>query len=612
MELLKCELDTEQAAIAGDLGGNLLLLAGPGSGKTRVITHRIAYLHRSGAIPRGSRTLAITFTNKAATEMRDRLALLSCVASRNSTILTFHKLGERLLRAYGYLLGVKQDFVIYDGLMQVAAVQGAAKDLGLQSVNAHDVTHTIDKLKSQHGSGENVRAVLSTGASSTLADIISGYESLLREQNAVDFSDLIWMPARIFQEHPALTRIFQDLFPHVMIDECQDTNQTQLSLISEVFAGSRSVVFAVADEDQSIYAWRGARIQNLKDFLEIFDARLAHLSRNYRCHPSIIRAADALIIQSNNRLKSGGAISCRPDDGRRCVVRVDVPNVITEGSFVAQTIVELKSRGVIMSWGDVSVLSRNWGHLQSSIEALDRARVPRIILNEIDIPHTPEVEAVFAGLRYCANPYDPICKELFAESLAKIDNQNNILELGALKVTESTPMALFAHLLVALDISTTLSSLAEPERAKRTEALRVFRVYCTRVARLAPELSSFYRLLTLEGHVESGFVDAGRDSVNLMSMHTAKGTEKRVVFVLALDDGVFPRFNVPEGSSEWDEERRLFYVSMTRAMDMLFLLHSETRPNSGGFNKPRNPSRLLASIEPALMELVTWRKPNYR
>ena len=605
MDILRRELDSEQAAVAADLSGNLLLLAGPGSGKTRVITQRIAFLHRIGRIPRTSRALAITFTNKAAAEMRDRLRIISSRSSEFSTILTFHKLGERILRSYGYLIGIQPDFAICDDTVQTAVLREVANELGLGKLDAARTAAAIDRLKSEYGSADRARPVLLERKTQRLPEIISRYETMLHEQNMVDFSDLIWMPTKILLTFPVLKRVLQDLYPHVLIDECQDTNQVQFTFVREAFSGSRSLVFAVADEDQSIYTWRGARIQNLRDFLRDFDARVIQLKRNYRCHPSIVRVADALIFKSSLRLKSEPSVWSRPDDGKKYVNKVTVPNTAEEGSFIARTATKLMTSGTITRWSDISVLARNWYYLRSAAEALDAAEIPRVVLNETEIRHTPEVESLFAALRLSLNPDDPINAKLLLELLTDAGHPRpEMVSLDGLDLTSMTPMRLYNELRSRLDISGMIAAVPEAERKNRIEAVQVFQRYCARAASFATDPSSFVRLLTLEGRVEQSISETSTDAISLMSMHTAKGTERKVVFVLALDDEIFPRFDIEEDSPEWEEERRLLYMSITRAQDCLFLVHCESRPTKNGFERARDPSRLLSDIDPDLSEYV--------
>lgn len=607
MDILVKSLDEDQVQLASNLSENLLVLAGPGSGKTRVITHRVAYLFRAGVVQPPRMVLGITFTNKAAAEMRGRIRQISSVASAFSHIMTFHKFGENFLRHYGYLKNIKRNFVIYDEKLQAIALKAAAKEIGFRNLNARDTVSAIEKLKSSKGfTGAAVHSLRESGRD-RLADLLEAYSAILTEKNAVDFSDLLCLPLEIVSQYSKLSRILQDIYSHVLIDECQDTNHVQLKLVQKIFEDSETVVFGVADEDQSIYMWRGARIQNLRDFLNVFDAEAKNLRRNYRCHPSILRVADSLILNSEGRLKQEEFVACRPDDGECRAYRVDVPDLASEGLFVADMITELKDNGLISDWKDVTVLGRNWGHLQSTAEALREAGIPNIILNEADIPDTDEVNVLLSAIRSCASPEDDLARDLVIDYLGEAGHGNpNIFNPDDLIDHSLTPVGLIKKIRKFLGLDGLLDTLGSDEMEQRVQAMDAFQAYCTKVARLAPELSTFSRVLTLEGHSDQGKEEEAEDAVNLMSIHTSKGTERKTIFILALDAEIFPRFDIDPGTEHWEEERRLLYVSITRAEDYLYLVHCENRPTWSGNPRRRDPSPLLLEIDQNLLNCMTY------
>jgi DNA helicase-2/ATP-dependent DNA helicase PcrA len=606
MQILRKELDPDQIRITTDLNSNLLVLAGPGSGKTKIITHRIAYLYRNKHVRPPSRVLSVTFTNKAAAEMRGRLRQLFKPVLTWTDIYTFHKFGEVILRNFGYLVGIRMDFVIYDDKLQAIALKAAAEKKGMKSFDAAASVEVIEYMKSEHGSIRKAAEALRESDKENLAELLEIYETIIHENNAVDFSDLLCVPLEIIRQNPSLKRVFQNMYEHVLVDECQDTNHVQLMLLRSLFENSDVRIFGVADEDQSIYTWRGARIKNLKDFLETFEADLRDLRRNYRCHPSILKVADSLILKSTSRMKTGELIACRRDDGECRAWRVDVPDIEAEGQFIADKISESMGNH-IRKWSDVTVLGRNWIHLKPAAQALSEANIPNVVINEADIPDTPEVNVLLAALRSCANPLDSLGRDLVIQLLLEAEHPNphSFDPAKFLKRTQN-PLNLQRILRKSLNLDALLDDKEPDEKEKRLKAMNDFEAYCRTVFTTAPDLSSFSRSLTLEGHSDQAKEEDQENAVRLMTMHTSKGTENKVIFIVALDEEIFPRFNIKPNTEPWEEERRLLYVSITRAEDYLYLLHSETHPTTSGFLRGRNPSPLLLEIDHNLLSCMNY------
>jgi DNA helicase-2/ATP-dependent DNA helicase PcrA len=607
METLKKHLDEDQVELASDLSENLLVLAGPGSGKTRIITHRITYLYRNNLVTPPYRILAVTFTNKAAAEMRGRVRKLSKTASSWTDIYTFHKFGEVLLRNYGYLAGLQKDFLIYDEKMQAVALKAAAERLNMKSLDAKGSVGVIENMKSEYGSIPKAAAALGDSNQKKLAELLISYQDLIKERNAVDFSDLLCLPLDLVQKFPVLQRAMQRRYRQVLVDECQDTNHVQLMLLRALFQNSDTKICGVADEDQSIYTWRGARIKNLNDFIDVFDASPRYLRRNYRCHPSILRVADSLILKAPGRLKRDEFIPNRDDDGDCRAHRVDVPDVEAEGLFVADMVYELMERGIIDKWSDVTVLGRTWAHLRSTATALNEANMPNLVINEAEIPDTPEVNVLLSAIRSCASPDDELAQDLVIENLSQAEHPiPSAFDPKDYVEDNLSPVGLLKKLRKGLD----LDGLVDPEDLaeweKRIEAMNSFERYCALVMRAAPDLPSFSRMLTLEGYTDQSKEEETDDAVRLMTIHTSKGTERKVIFIVALDEEIFPRYGTDPQSERWDEERRLLYVSITRAEDHLYLVHSESRPTARGYPRPRNPSPLLLEIDHSLLNCIRY------
>ena len=521
-------------------------------------------------------------------------------------IYTFHKFGEVILRNFGYLVSIKKDFVIYDEKLQAIALKAAAERKGMKSFDAAASVGVIEYMKSEYGSIRKAAEALRESDKENLGELLEIYETIIHENNAVDFSDLLCVPLEIIRKNPSLKRVFQNMYEHVLVDECQDTNHVQLMLLRSLFENSAVRIFGVADEDQSIYTWRGARIKNLKDFLEAFEADLRDLRRNYRCHPSILKVADSLILKSTSRMKTGELIACRRDDGECRARRVDVSDVEAEGQFIADKIADSMGNH-IRKWSDVTVLGRNWTHLKSAAQALSEANIAYVIINEADIPDTPEVNVLLAALRSCANPHDGLGRDLVTQLLLEAEHPypQSYDPAKFLKQTQN-PLDLLRILRKSLNLNALLDDKEPDEQERRLKAMNDFEAYCRTVFATAPDLSSFSRTLTLEGHSDQAKEEDQENAVRLMTMHTSKGTENKVIFIVALDEEIFPRFDIKPNTDRWEEERRLLYVSITRAEDHLYLLHCETRPTARGFLRDRNPSPLLLEIDHNLLSCMNY------
>jgi superfamily I DNA/RNA helicase len=267
----------------------------------------------------------------------------------------------------------------------------------------------------------------------------------------------------------------------------------------------------------------------------------------------------------------------------------------------------LKEKGLITSWKDVTVLGRNWGHLQSTAEAFREAGIPNIVLNEADIPDTKEVNVLLGAIRSCASPEDDLARDLVIDYLGEAGHGNpDVFDPYDLIDPSLTPVALLKKIRKFLGLDALLDTLCSDEKEHRTQAMHAFQIYCTKVAKLAPDLPSFSRLLTLEGHTDQGKEEEVEDAVNLMSIHTSKGTERRVIFILPLDAEIFPKYDIHPGTEQYEEERRVLYVSITRAEDYLYLVHCKNRPTWKGDLRRRDPSPLLLEIDQNLLNCITY------
>ncbi|NLX22001.1 MAG: UvrD-helicase domain-containing protein [Phycisphaerae bacterium] len=615
--------------------GPLLVLAGPGSGKTRVITHRAAYLACTATGP--EHILTITFTNKAAGEMAERMAGLGL--GRGVTCCTFHAFCARLLRIYHEQAGLGANFSIYDDGDQVGAMREALARLDLSSENFTPgaVLGAISRAKNEMCTPAEFRAQRQGWQDRKIADIFDTYQKVLTEQNAVDFDDLLVKAAMLLGEHPELRERLEDRYRYVLVDEYQDTNRAQY-LIARGLCLERGNLCVTGDPDQSIYAWRGADIGNILAFEEDFPAaRVVRLEENYRSTPQILGAAGALI--THNRRRKVKALLTTKGDGRAVWV-VECEDERAEAAYIASQIVQHAEQGG--SYRDVAVFYRVNALTRSLEGALLDARVPYQIARGVAFYQRKEIKDVLAYLRLAANPQD----------LAAFKRIINVPARGLGKVTVERVLAR-----VYETGRPVLQVLADPDSIPGTKkagaALRSFAGLMCGIRRAAegPSVKDAVEYVTrhsgliatwdgdsgndaLENvnelinaaaeydrqHVEGGSVtgwleqvslvsdvdaiEEGAGAVTLMTLHAAKGLEFDVVYVAGVEHGLLPHERGNKELADVEEERRLLFVGMTRARRELTLSCARWRAVKGRFER-RTTSLFLTELPREGVERTT-------
>lgn len=615
--------------------GPLLVLAGPGSGKTRVITHRAAYLACTATGP--EHILTITFTNKAAGEMAERMAGLGL--GRGVTCCTFHAFCARLLRIYHEQAGLGANFSIYDDGDQMGAMREALARLDLSSENFTPgaVLGAISRAKNEMCTPAEFRAQRQGWQDRKVADIFDTYQKVLTEQNAVDFDDLLVKAAMLLGEHPELRERLEDRYRYVLVDEYQDTNRAQY-LIARGLCLERGNLCVTGDPDQSIYAWRGADIGNILAFEEDFPAaRVVRLEENYRSTPQILGAAGVLI--AHNRRRKVKALLTTKGDGSPVRV-VECEDERAEAAYIASQIVQHAERGG--SYRDVAVFYRVNALTRSLEGALLDARVPYQIARGVAFYQRKEIKDVLAYLRLAANPQD----------LAAFKRIINVPARGLGKVTVERVLAR-----VHETGRPVLQVLADPDSIpgakKAGAALRSFAGLMSGIRRAAegPSVKDAVEYVTrhsgliatwdgdsgndaLENvnelinaaaeydrqHVEGGSVtgwleqvslvsdvdaiEEGAGAVTLMTLHAAKGLEFDVVFVAGVEHGLLPHERGNKELADVEEERRLLFVGMTRARRELTLSCARWRAVKGRFER-RTTSLFLTELPREGVERTT-------
>jgi len=649
------DLNPSQREAVTHPGGPLLVVAGPGSGKTRTLTHRLAYLILNGVHPR--RLLAVTFTNKAAGEMRQRVEALVGPVARDMWLSTFHSACVRLLRRDVERLGYRSNFVILDEDDRLVVVREALCRLGIDEDRLHPVVAraAISRAKDELLGPEEVAAAARGEFETRLAEVYRVYQARLRESDALDFDDLIRLAVLLLREYPAVLEYYRDRFQHVLVDEYQDTNHAQYVLVRLLAGGHRNLT-VVGDPDQSIYGFRGATIRNIVEFEKDFPAaRVIRLETNYRSTQPILDVAQHLVRHNRNRKEKELHAVAGAGASPRYYQAWDERD---EARFVARTALALYGDGVPLR--EMAVLYRT--HAQSRVveEAFLEANVPYAIVGGLKFYQRKEVKDVLAYLRLVANPADRLSlrrvinvprRGVGEGSLARIEaflDQTGLDAASGLRLAHQIPgltrkaagaLAELGELLASLHLAAgerSLTDLAETVM-KDTGYLRGLEAQRTvgaqaRVENLGEFLSLAAEFDRRWRSEERPAGDGSRpsalaeflaevalvsdadtyqdelDAIVLMTLHSAKGLEFTAVFLVGLEEGLFPHSRSMDDPGELEEERRLAYVGITRAKRFLYLTHARRRTIFGA-SRATEASRFLNEIPPSLLEEIAPASP---
>ena len=612
--------------------GPLLVLAGAGSGKTRVITRRVAHLVRQG-IPAHA-VLAITFTNKAAGEMRDRtLSLLA--DERPPWVSTFHSFCARILREYGEVVGVDPRFTIYDTADQEKAVKGALARLNLDPTHfaPAKMAEILGRAKNRLQRAADFAAGPGDWTQGKIALVYEAYEGLLREAHALDFDDLLLEVALGLRDNEEFRSLLADRFHYILIDEYQDTNHAQY-VIARDLAGERRNLCATGDPDQSIYGWRGAELGNILDFEKDFpDARVVRLEKNWRSTQTILAAASA-VIRHNMSRKEKELTTDNPLGEPILVVETD--DAEAEAETIVRRIAALHAEG--LAYGDAAVFVRTVAQTRALEDALRRARppIPYEIVRGTSFYERKEVRDVLAYLEVVHNPHDAVnlgriintpprglgAKTVEAveawgkrEGVGLLEACHHAADMADLPPRARAAVKRFADLLDRLRemrdgsicelLETVVTEtryaewLGKEETDRRANLDELVTLGARHDALQAEEpevargLEGFLETVNLASD-QDGY-DESPDRLPLMTLHAAKGLEFPAVFIAGCEDGLLPHERSSESLAEVEEERRLFFVGMTRAKKHLVLTHARFRLIRG------RPTRCVRS--PFLAEL---------
>ena len=633
-------LNPAQAAAVTHPGGPLLIVAGAGSGKTRVLTHRIAWLISELRLS-PFEILAITFTNKAAEEMRERVAALVGPVARRMWVSTFHSACVRILRRDAARLGYRSNFTIYDQADAVRLTSYVVRDLGLDAKKFQPrAMHAyISAAKNELVDFESYSARARTIMERRVGDVYREYQQRLLAANAMDFDDLLLVTVNLFQACPDVLEHYRQRFRHVLVDEYQDTNRAQNELVL-LLTGQHRQVTVVGDSDQSVYGWRGADIRNILQFEDAFpDATIVVLEQNYRSTQVVLDAANAVI--ANNSMRKPKALWTEQVGGE-LVVRYHAEDEHDEGAWLADEVVRLhrapSGRGDGgHEWGDVAVFYRTNAQSRAVEEELVRRDVPYKVVGGTRFYDRREVKDMLAYLRAVDNPEDEVSfKRIvnvpkrgvgdtsvarldkwakdhdvpFADAVASAEEagvtgkalgglRDLVQLLGQLRAEAADlgPGGLLGAIADRTGYLAELLADHSVEGAGRVENVEEL----MGAAREAEDLASFLEQVSLVADTDE--VDGDPSKVTLMTLHTAKGLEYPVVFLIGMEEGVFPHLRSLGEPDEMEEERRLAYVGITRARERLYLSHAWCR-SLWGQTQYNPPSRFLSEIPELLVRQV--------
>src|ERR1700731_889024 len=661
------ELNEQQLAAVTAQPGPQLIIAGAGSGKTRTLTYRVAYLLENGIDPRN--ILLLTFTNKAARQMLDRVANLLPIDASGIWGGTFHSIGNRMLRRHGRALGYSSGFTIMDREDQ--------KDL----INTVVASAGIDPKEIRFPKGDVLAEIFSfvVNTETPMEELLAGtfpyflplldkikdvqvsYDNKKKATNSMDFDDLLEKTLSMLQQHEHIAEIYRRQFQFILVDEYQDTNKIQADLIDTLARDHRNVM-VVGDDAQSIYSWRGANFKNILEFPKRYpDAQVFKIEMNYRSVPEILEVANAAIAANVEQFRKNLAPTRESNADKPAVVALNDGS--EQAQFVAQRILELRDEDVDL--GDIAVLYRAHYHAIELQLELSRRGIPYQITSGIRFFEQAHIKDVTAFLRFIANPRDEVAFKRMVKLLPGIGNRSadnlwnawdkslgtaaGIGDLGREATSAPTGVTArgsgsdrgynFGERLLAMNVTTrskkmwaqlahTLDEIApsgEPNPPSEMITSVVEAIYddyakvnftnyelrredlnqLAAFARQFKDLNEFLSQLALISNVDAEAAPnqtGDKEAVNLSTVHQAKGLEFHTVFVIWLTDGMFPSSRSMDDRKDLEEERRLFYVAITRAKDELYLTYPHMRLTGGYGDVFQRPSRFLKEIPNKLVE----------
>ena len=619
-------LNEEQKEAVEYLNGTLLVLAGAGSGKTKVLTSRIAYLIDKGISPYN--ILAITFTNKAAAEMKERVVKLICGEALSMQISTFHSFGLRIIRTNHEYLGLDNNFAIFDTEDSITAVKRVLRKLDIDSnkFSPKAFFNRISNFKNDLIGVEESKKYVDSDFGEMLCEVYKGYEEEKRNDNAVDFDDLLLLPIKLFKENKRILEEYQERFKYILIDEYQDTNEAQY-VLTKMLAKRYENIYVVGDSDQAIYGFRGANFKNILNFEKDYKlCKTIILKKNYRSTKNILDAANSVI--KNNQFRHPKELESVKGDGE-LITYYRAKNGLDEVDYVTNEISKIRETD---SLDDIVILYRTNAQSRVFEDVLLKKNIPYRIIGAVNFYARREIKDLMAYLKVINNPRDTISllraintpkRGIGNKTIEELINKSEDNKTSLFDAIDSGKPLTFKNMIrefqqnmehisltelveLVLEKSGLRSELEKEgsvEAETRLENLEEFKsitkAYEDKFGVIS--LPDFlYEVSLISDNTE---ITDSSNRVTLMTVHSVKGLEFKYVFITGLEEGLFPHMNSFNSLNELEEERRLCYVAITRAQEKLYLTNAMERILYG--NEQYNPvSRFIKEIDESLLNIV--------
>lgn len=611
------KLNFEQRKAVEEINGPCMIIAGAGSGKTRVLTYKIAYLIESGINP--YKILALTFTNKAAEEMKNRVTQLSSVNVEHLWIGTFHSMFARMLRLEAHLVGYTRDYTIYDADDSQNVVKRImlSQNLSIEKISPAAVHNTISKLKNKLIYQNEFASMAKSRFEIQVSEIYNDYQTYLRKSNSMDFDDLLLKPIELFEGYPEILEKYQNRFHYLLVDEYQDTNKAQY-IVLKMLASKYKNISVVGDDAQSIYKWRGAEIKNIFDFeMDFENHKLFRLEQNYRSTKRILSLADQVISNNNKQIKK--TLWTDNKDGEYITMletMTDKEEAYRSARYITEEIQKRK-----INFKDIAVLYRTNAQSRLLEDAMRENDIPYLIIGGIRFYQRKEIKDVLSYFRIVVNPADTeslirilnltegigkttvdklnilagnrnlslfeVLKDASKESFFGPRIKNNLKKISEFILKYKylkDEISLSEFCKAMIDEIGLIKELKSDGTDEAEERLNNINELISAIVEFSEEnddakLEDFLQKVSLVADIDN--LDEKKNAVTLMTIHAAKGLEFSIVFITGLEEGLFPVSGSISSEEELEEERRLFYVAITRAKNKLYISFANQRHRFG-------------------------------